>query len=356
MAVNIAAAVFLALCLAIFWWGSRSSAVGVRYTLFVLAWLCASLTVTLVVFSAFPSTTTDGTVLGVTLGGAGAFVLLLWTAAIRAGNAASRRDGNEARAVRRAEAAARSATAIARRPTPAVLTRQTTHWFQLKGIAVESLWIGVITGDIRPVRGIDAWVNSENTDMMMSRTNDDSVSGIIRYEGARRDVGGHVREDLIAEELASRVGDRRPVAAGSAIVTSSGTLAESHGVRFLVHVAAVEGQPGAGYRPVRDIGLAVDRALTAAAAPGFTEPAHSILFPLLGAGAGGAPIEATAERLLSAVADHLKSGASPKLERVLVLAYTDAELAACLRVLEMSPDVIRRRRGPGTVRKLSHGP
>ncbi|MFJ1542252.1 macro domain-containing protein [Micromonospora chalcea] len=344
--MDIAASIFLVLCLGSFAWGSRASAVGIRHTLFVFAWLCVALAATLVVFSVFPSTTADGTVLGMTLGGAGAFVLLLWTTAVRAGNLAARRDTYEAQAARRVEAAARRASADAQRATPAVLVQQKTHWFQLKDGAAKGPWVGVVTGDLRAVRGVDVWVNAENTGMVMARVHDFSVSSIIRYEGARRDVAGHVLHDLIAEELAETVRDRRPVAPGSAIVTSSGALAESHGVRFLVHVAAVEGQPGAGYRPIRDLGSAVARALAAAAAPGFTEPARTILFPLLGAGSGGASVEATAERLMAAVVDHLKRGASPRLERVLVLAYTDAELAACLRVLAMSPDLVRRRRGP----------
>ncbi|MFB9238108.1 macro domain-containing protein [Plantactinospora siamensis] len=349
--MSIAAAVFLVLCLASFGWGSRPSAVGIRHTLFVLAWLCAALTATLVVFSAFPSTTADGTVLGVTLGGAGAFVLLLWTAAIRAGGVAAHRDANEAQAVRRAEVAAAGAA----RPAPAVLTHQHTHWFQLRDGAGERPWVGVVTGDLRAVRGVDAWVNAENTDMMMARVHDFSVSSIIRYEGARRDVAGRVLNDLIAEELAETVRDRRPVAAGSAIVTSSGALAESHEVRFVVHVAAVEGQPGAGYRPIRDLGVAVARTLTAAAAPGFTEPARTILFPLLGAGAGGAPVEETAAQLITAVVHHLAHGGSPRLERVLVLAYTDAELTACLRALAASPGLVRRRGGPALPAGVSAG-
>ncbi len=87
MVVVVASAgLFLVLCLATLWWATRASSVGVRHTLFVFVWLCAALTATLVTFSLLPATTADGTVFGVTLGGAGAFVILVWTAALRAGN------------------------------------------------------------------------------------------------------------------------------------------------------------------------------------------------------------------------------------------------------------------------------
>src|SRR5439155_17969068 len=70
-----AAAVFLALSLATFWWGTQAAAIGHRHTVLVFTWLSAAISTTLIVFSMFPSSTADGQVLGVTLGGAGAFVL-----------------------------------------------------------------------------------------------------------------------------------------------------------------------------------------------------------------------------------------------------------------------------------------
>ena len=59
--------------------------------------------------------------------------------------------------------------------------------------------IGVIPGSINHVRIADTWVNSENTDMEMSRFNEFTISGIVRYLGARRDATGAVTEDVIAK-------------------------------------------------------------------------------------------------------------------------------------------------------------
>ena len=61
----------------------------------VFTWLCAALAATLVVFSMFPDSVVGGKVIGFTLGGAGAFVMLVWTAAIRAARVAGRRDDLE---------------------------------------------------------------------------------------------------------------------------------------------------------------------------------------------------------------------------------------------------------------------
>lgn len=47
--------------------------------------------------------------------------------------------------------------------------------------------VGVVTGDICDVRCAEVWVNSENTEMMMARFIDFSVSAVIRYLGARHD-------------------------------------------------------------------------------------------------------------------------------------------------------------------------
>jgi hypothetical protein len=66
--------------------------------------------------------------------------------------------------------------------------------------------IGLITGDIRDVKGVDVWVNSENTNMQMARHFDRSISSVIRYCGAKT-KHGIVVEDTIAKELAEAVGE-----------------------------------------------------------------------------------------------------------------------------------------------------
>ena len=63
--------------------------------------------------------------------------------------------------------------------------------------------ICLTTGDIQNVKGVDIWVNSENTNMQMARFYDWAVSSVIRYLGARRDITGHVasgEDDLITRQ------------------------------------------------------------------------------------------------------------------------------------------------------------
>ncbi|MEU0156387.1 hypothetical protein [Micromonospora fulviviridis] len=127
-----------------------------------------------------------------------------------------------------------------------------------------------------------------------------------------------------------------------AIVTSGGELERTNGVRMIVHTGAVEGQPGSGYRPIRDLDRAVHHALAAAQQPVLPdgtaiEPAHTVLVPLLGAGTAGGDLDTVSRTLIRAAVDRMARSSSP--ERVLFLAYTDAELAACRRVLKACPDV-----------------
>src|SRR2546421_849787 len=180
--IALVAAIPLVLCMAMIWWSVRVTAVGSRHTILVFGWLCAALTATLVVFALFPTTTASGTVLGVTLGGAGAFVLLVWMVGLRATTRAARRDAHEARVARKVEAALRPVG-----PHPAARQGQEIHLHQLSRTPDgDKRYVAVVTGDIRRVQGVDVWVNSENTEMAMSRVHDFSISGVLRYEAARR--------------------------------------------------------------------------------------------------------------------------------------------------------------------------
>jgi O-acetyl-ADP-ribose deacetylase (regulator of RNase III) len=201
--------------------------------------------------------------------------------------------------------------------------------------------IGIITGTIRRVRCAEIWVNPENTDMKMARTEEYSISAIVRYEGARRDSAGHVVDDIIADELARKVTGRCPVAAGTVITTSSGELARSHNVRYLIHVASVQGEPGTGYRQVRDVARCVTNVLAEADSL-FTreqtrQPVSSILFPLLGTGQGGGNIINTAQSMLGSAADYLVSVSDTRITIAYFLAHTYSELGAYRETLKENP-------------------
>jgi O-acetyl-ADP-ribose deacetylase (regulator of RNase III) len=194
--------------------------------------------------------------------------------------------------------------------------------------------LGIISGDIRRVRQIDVWVNSENTHMEMARINEFSISGIIRYLGARRDAAGRVAADLIADELGDRVGKRRPVAPCSVFVTGAGALSATNNVRFVIHVAAVHGEPGEGFRQVRDIRACATNALTEAERLAAVHATvRTLLVPLLGVGVAGASIEATADALVDSVVDYLIERPQTRLRGVYLLGYTESERAALVTAL-----------------------
>lgn len=198
--------------------------------------------------------------------------------------------------------------------------------------------VGVIPGDIRRVRSIDLWVNSENTDLRMARVTEFSTSAVIRYWGAERDPYGQVLYDVIAAELAVRAGPHRPVAPGTVVVTGSGALAETNNVRHILHVAAVQGEPGAGFVPVRDIGWCVTNTLVQATALAREDAGvRSVLFPLLGTGMAGAALQPTARTMLGAILDYLEQEPNTPLRLIAILAYTERERSVLRHALRELP-------------------
>ena len=73
----------------------------------------------------------------------------------------------------------------------------------------DDIAIGLITGDIQNVKGVDVWVNSENTNMQMARPFENSISGVIRYLGAEKDRrNGQIKVDTIVKALQEKMNDQ----------------------------------------------------------------------------------------------------------------------------------------------------
>jgi len=187
-------------------------------------------------------------------------------------------------------------------------------------------YLAVVAGSLYRSRGADIWVNSENTEMVMSRPTEFTVSAVIRYWGAGRDAAGRIVDDAIADELAKHVGPQSSVAPGTAIVTGSGALAESHGVRHIIHVASVSGEPGAGFRQVYNIAACVTNVLVEADRLARADPSiRAVLFPLLGVGTGGGSVGATARTMIDTVITFLLSHPPTSLTDIQLLGFNAPE-------------------------------
>jgi O-acetyl-ADP-ribose deacetylase (regulator of RNase III) len=193
------------------------------------------------------------------------------------------------------------------------------------------------------VRGIDIWVNSENTNMQMSRHFDRSISSVIRYLGAKKDAKGHVIEDTIANELTKITGDHAHVPSGQVMVTGAGDLERTHKTKRVFHAASVIGQLGEGYKPIADmdIGDCITNALEMANSDDFQAiELRSILFPLMGTGTGRGNLEEKARELIEAAICYLEANPTCRIESIYFLTWSDKELAVCQRILQEAREVV----------------
>lgn len=211
--------------------------------------------------------------------------------------------------------------------SPKRLNKKETFMYDLRNVPGKK--VGIITGDIQNIKDIDIWVNSENTNMQMARHFERSISAIIRYLGAKKDVAGRVTEDLIFEDLRKLVGTG-DVPPGIVIPTSSGELQNSHNVKRVFHAAAVLGQPGRGYTPISDINECIRNAMERADSPELAgEELHSILFPLMGTGTTRLSAQGIANQLIDTAVAYLEENPESKIEHVYFLAYNEQDLEIC---------------------------
>ena len=113
--------------------------------------------------------------------------------------------------------------------------------------------ICLVTGDLENLKFIaDIWVSSENTNMQMSRHYERSVSGVIRYLGAKRGANGRVIEDTIAKELEEIVGENASVDPATGM-PDCGRLSRIENPRCEGNISCsieYSDNLGEGYRPI----------------------------------------------------------------------------------------------------------
>lgn len=106
-------------------------------------------------------------------------------------------------------------------------------------------WIGIATGNIAELKGVDVLANSENTQLQMDRMWHRTVSSALNAFAAKWDEYGKVALEATLEiELAQASTHlTRPVPLTTVIMTSPGSLARN-GVRHIAHVVSVDVEPG----------------------------------------------------------------------------------------------------------------
>lgn len=207
--------------------------------------------------------------------------------------------------------------------------------------------LGLITGDIQQVRDIDLWVNSENTNLQMARFYDPSISGLIRYLGAKKDEEGNVIEDTVANDLIkSMMGstmenrakrdDFPSVKPGLAFTTTSGELKNTHKVQGIIHVTTVFGEIGQGYTPLKNMGVCVQNALIQADEFANKEKRNrvSIVFPLFGTGTAKGNLDLVVQSLFYAVLAYFETRPDSQVDRVYFLTWKEYEKETCIHVLD----------------------
>ncbi len=306
---------------------SRSGKVQRSNFYFQIAWVCIALFPVLVIFSIFPSSKLEGTVLGFSVAGAfGGWVFVWWFGSSRALKALDY-DQLQAEASRLEKELADQKAIAPQKGFDEVLPSGIARSFTIRTTTKK---ITLITGNIFDFKKADAWVNSENTNMQMARFFEGSVSGTIRFLGAKKDKNtSEIQEDVIAEDLARKVDGRKSVPASSVFVTTAGELEASHKVKRIFHVAAVQGEPDQGFRPVADLGRCVTRVLEAADGKEQSKAGiRSILFPILGTGHGGAQVDKVAKVLIDATITYLAGSPQSGLQEIFFIAREQSKKVA----------------------------
>ena len=211
-------------------------------------------------------------------------------------------------------------------------------------------FVGYRSGDLRELRDertVDFWTNSENVSLEMARIYERTVSSTIRWLGGNQPepaLPGF--DDTIADALILKRGARNTVDQGEVVVTTSGRLRETHGVKAILHAAVVTAAPGRGFQPIPEDQIIEAARTVMATARKLARGAQletagrSLIMPLFGTGQGRLDPSRVAERMLGEAVQDLRyhaaavRAASPDLSVVLFAAFTRDHVALFQRILD----------------------
>jgi O-acetyl-ADP-ribose deacetylase (regulator of RNase III) len=187
--------------------------------------------------------------------------------------------------------------------------------------------ICLLTGDITEMQNqpfaVDVAVSPENTDLQLGRYCDaDSISGALRYLDAEPATEGRAARDCLDESLRKNIAELclvLPTAPGRVVATGTVRLEREYGIKYVFHVAALQGAVGNGYTMMDEVlddcvRNVFDRFAEIAAEAGLS----SILFPMLGAATTTMDPLEVARRLLNPIVHKMAS--IPQCRRTVLLA------------------------------------
>jgi len=222
------------------------------------------------------------------------------------------------------------------------LTVKTKEAFVQKSECIEyklndtsSKIIGLRTGNIDKIKDVDIWVNSENTNMQMAKYYSGSISGIIRYLGAKKDITKNIVEDTIQNELEELMGHHTSVNPGVVIPTSSGDLEKTHNVKKIFHAASVTGQIGKGYSPIIEVERCIREALELA--ENYPD-LKSILIPFLGTGSDKGDYEIMIPSLINTAINYLEENPECALDKIYFIVIMKSKLEVAKHTLQKLND------------------
>jgi nudix-type nucleoside diphosphatase (YffH/AdpP family) len=220
--------------------------------------------------------------------------------------------------------------------------------------------VGYRVGDIGKVTDVDVWVNSSNTEFLMDSIYHRTLSSRIRTLGAK------VSDDVMIDDTIQRALDRslgvgKGTSIGTVLDTEPGSLAITHNVRRLFHVASIKAriEPG-GYAKnitsASELETCVIRALEKCDKFNATKLSYrrwrrgayrSILLPLFGAGvdrdAADLQIQNLCNLLIPAAVRYLEAHPDSLIEKIYFVAYTPLEVEICDSVMSRMEQLDRLR-------------
>ncbi len=189
--------------------------------------------------------------------------------------------------------------------------------------------ISFVTGDIKSfVNKIsaDILVSLVDTHLELSRYHDGSVSGTLRYLDASKTRGLRITKDNLRDQVNNIIASKKlklPVRPTAVVPTPTSEL-KKKGVKYVFHVAATEGSPGAGYQMRNETldGCIRNVFVQLKSLKEFgTHKSPSIAFPMLGASASDLDINDVAHRLISAIINEMQDSVC---KEVFVIAWLES--------------------------------